>query len=64
MSERFQRRVVFRYLRWRFGITDEMMRGSVDADWAAAIASAVRESELDRAAEALEAYLQTPAMLT
>jgi predicted TIM-barrel fold metal-dependent hydrolase len=50
MAPRLQRRLVFRYLKWRFGITDEQVRASVDQDWAARIAAAIRESELDRAA--------------
>lgn len=48
-SPRFRKRPVFRYLRWRFGITDDKLERSVDADWAAEIASQVRASELDRA---------------
>ena len=46
----FQRKLVFRYLRWRFGITDAQLRDSVDQDWVARIAALVRASELDRAA--------------
>jgi predicted TIM-barrel fold metal-dependent hydrolase len=50
MSPALRRRPVFRYLRWRFGITDEQLRISVDQEWATRIAGAVRESGLDRAA--------------
>lgn len=49
ISPRFRRRAVFRYLRWRMRITDEMMRDSVDQAWAATLAARVRASELDRA---------------
>ena len=50
ISPRFQRRLVFRYLRWRFGITDEQMRTTVDQDWAALLAARVAAaSEVDRA---------------
>ena len=46
-SARFQRRPVFRLLRWRYGLGDA--DGGVDGEWAAMIARRVRESELDRA---------------
>lgn len=49
ISESFRRRIVFRYLRLRFGITAAQMAESVDQDWAARLAARVRESELDRA---------------
>jgi uncharacterized protein len=46
----FQGKLVFRYLRWRFGIGDAQLRESVDQEWAARIADLIRASELDRAA--------------
>ena len=49
MAPAFMRRPVFRYLRWRFGITDERIRSSIDQDWAARIAELVKASELDAA---------------
>lgn len=49
-SPGFQRKLVFRYLRWRFGIGVEELQGSVDQDWPARIAELIRTSELDRAA--------------
>jgi uncharacterized protein len=50
ISPRFQRRSVFRYLRWRFGITARQLADSVDQDWVALIDERVRASEIDRAA--------------
>ena len=46
----FQGKPVFRYLRWKFGITGAQLRESVDQDWVDRIAALVRASELDRAA--------------
>ncbi len=42
-------RLVFRLLRRFEGVSEEQLRESFDADWAARLAAAVRESELDRA---------------
>jgi predicted TIM-barrel fold metal-dependent hydrolase len=49
ISPRTLARPVFRFLRWREGISDEQLAGSFDQDWAARVAAAVRASELDRA---------------
>lgn len=49
VSPRFRRRFTFRLLRRLNGITREQMTTTVDADWAARIAAAIRASELDRA---------------
>jgi predicted TIM-barrel fold metal-dependent hydrolase len=49
LSPTFARRASFRALRWLFGVTDERLRTTADADWAALLARRVRESELDRA---------------
>ena len=49
ISDSFRRRLVFRYLRFRFGITAAQMAESVDQDWAARLAERIRQSELDRA---------------
>lgn len=50
VSPAFRKRPVFRYLMWRFGVTEEMLSRSVDQEWPAIIAARVRRSELDRAA--------------
>jgi uncharacterized protein len=50
ISPRFQRRPVFRYLRWRFRITRRHLAESVDQDWVEMIAQRVRASQIDRAA--------------
>jgi hypothetical protein len=42
-------RLIFRVLRRIEGVTEAQLRESFDSDWAARLAGAVRESELDRA---------------
>jgi predicted TIM-barrel fold metal-dependent hydrolase len=49
LSPRTRGRAVFRFLRWRAGITERQLETSFDQDWAARIASLVRGSSLDRA---------------
>jgi uncharacterized protein len=49
LSPAFARRWSFRLLRRWYGVTDEQMRTSADADWAASLAGYVRGSGLDAA---------------
>jgi predicted TIM-barrel fold metal-dependent hydrolase len=49
LSPTFARRWSFRLLRRLYGVTDEQMRTSADADWAAALVERVRGSGLDAA---------------
>ncbi|CAN5310163.1 amidohydrolase family protein [soil metagenome] len=49
LSPGFRTRPTFRFLRRLYGIGDEQMRSSVDADWAARLAGLVRASELTHA---------------
>jgi hypothetical protein len=49
ISPVFARRITFRLLRMRHGMSARQMRESADADWAADVADRVRRSELDHA---------------
>lgn len=49
ISPSFARRLTFRLLRMRHGMTERQMRESADADWAADVADRVRRSELTHA---------------
>lgn len=49
ISPRFLGRWTFQALRRLWGVTDEQLRTTADADWAALLAERVRASELDRA---------------
>jgi hypothetical protein len=49
LSPAFARRWTFRLLRWMHGVSDERMRDTADAEWAALLAQRVRGSGLDAA---------------
>lgn len=49
MSPEFRQRPVLRFLRWWYDVTDDGPEGSLDQDWAAALAALIAASELDSA---------------